>query len=233
MAQDSGVVVAIAYVYRANPVLSAMRHELLSGEHGRPLELVAVVGQHFPTFRPAFRETYYRERKTGGGAIQDALTHVYNAAQWLVGDIERLVVDADRMHLDGVEVEDTVHVLARHRHGMMASYSLNQHQPANEMSLTVITDTAMMRWESHHHRYLVFNRSMATWEEREFPPLERDELFVRQANAFLDAVEARSEPLCDLSEAMSSLQANLASLRSLETGGWEYLRSHDALTDSG
>lgn len=233
MALETDVVVAVAYVYRANPVLSAMRSELLSGEHGRPLELIAVAGQHFPTFRPAFRDTYYRRRETGGGAIQDALTHVYNAAEWLAGDMERLIVDADRLHLDGVEVEDTVHVLARHHHELMASYSLNQHQLANEMSMTVITDTAMLRWESHRHRYRIFDRTMSEWQDREFPPLERDELFVRQANAFLDAVENCAPPLCDVSEGMSTLRANLASLKSLETGCWEYPRKSYAIIDAG
>ena len=231
-AQHRDRVVAVAYVYRANPVLSALRSELHSGEHGRPLELVAVAGQHFPTYRPAYRETYYRQRETGGGAIQDALTHVYNAAEWLVGDFQRLVVDADRLQLDGVEVEDTVHVLARHQGGLMASYSLNQHQAANEMSITVITDTAMLRWESHQHRFLVCDRAQSTWQQRDFSPLERDELFIRQAASFLDAVEYGHPPLCNLCEGMNTLRVNLASLKSLQSGGWENVREKNATVDA-
>lgn len=228
-AQQSELVVAVAYVYRANPVLSAMRNELLSGRHGRPLELIAVAGQHFPTYRPAFRETYYRQRETGGGAIQDALTHVYNAAEWLVGDFQRVVVDADQLVLDGVAVEDTVHVLARHRDGVMASYSLNQHQPANEMSITVITDSAMLRWDSHRHRFSICDRADINWREQQFAPLERDELFIRQAASFLDAIETGVKPLCDLSEGIATLETNLASLRSLESQGWESVRGAHAI----
>ena len=106
--------VAVAYVYRSFPALAAMRGALIGGRLGRPVELVAVGGQHFPTYRPAYRQTYYADRATGGGAIQDALTHVLNLGEWLLGPIDRVVADAAHQLLPDVEVEDTVHLLARH-----------------------------------------------------------------------------------------------------------------------
>ena len=75
----------VAYVYRAHPALMEMKQALDHGRFGRPLQVVAVSGQNFPFYRPAYRQTYYADRATGGGAIQDALTHVVNAAEWLVG----------------------------------------------------------------------------------------------------------------------------------------------------
>ena len=48
--------------------LPAMRRAIQSGRFGRPVELVAVCGQHFPTYRPAYRTIYYRDRATGGAA---------------------------------------------------------------------------------------------------------------------------------------------------------------------
>ena len=122
---------AVAYVYRANPILRAMKEAIAAGRFGRPVQVIAVAGQHFPAYRPAYREIYYRDRATGGGAIQDALTHVFNAAEWLVGPINRLLADAAHQVLEGVTVEDTVHVLARHG-SVMGCYSLNQHQAPDE-----------------------------------------------------------------------------------------------------
>jgi predicted dehydrogenase len=43
------IVAAVAYVYHAHPVLRAMKAALAAGRFGRPLQLVAVCGQHFPT----------------------------------------------------------------------------------------------------------------------------------------------------------------------------------------
>src|SRR4051812_35709097 len=114
IAKEKNVTIAIAYVMRAHPALAEMKTAIDANTFGRPLQLVAVSGQNFPTYRPAYRETYYASHEQGGGAVQDALTHVINAGEWLVGPIDKLVADAAHQKLEGVEVEDTVNVLARH-----------------------------------------------------------------------------------------------------------------------
>lgn len=222
LAAERRTTAGVAYVYRAHPVLTAMRQTLHSGRFGRIIQLSAVFGQCFPYYRPAYREIYYRDRATGGGAIQDALTHVLNAAEWLAGPITELVADAAHLALEGVSVEDTVHLLARHA-GVLASYSLNQHQPANEGTLTAICERGMARFELHNHRWMWCERPEEEWHIEGGAPLQRDELFIRQANSFLDAVEGRAEPLCSLRDGAQTLKANLAALRSTESRRWESL----------
>lgn len=220
IARECGVVIAVAYVYRCFPALAAMREAVRSGRFGRPVELVAVCGQHFPTYRPAYRETYYTSRATGGGAIQDALTHLLNAGEWLVGPIDRLVADAAHRVLEGVEVEDTVHLLARHGE-VLASYNLNQHQAANEVTLTVICERGVARWESHRRRWRWMVHPDEPWNDEPHETLPRDAAFIAQANAFLDAVAGRAPPLCSLAEGLQTLRVNLAALASVEAGGWQ------------
>jgi predicted dehydrogenase len=212
--------IGVAYVYRAHPALAAMRDAIRSGRFGSPVQVVATCGQHFPLYRPAYRTIYYKDRATGGGAVQDALTHVVNAAEWLVGPVTRLVADVDRQVLDGVSVEDTAHVTTRHA-GVMGSFSLNQHQAPNETTLTVVCTRGTVRFEYHESRWRWMTEPGGTWTDKPVGPLERDTLFVTQANAFLDCVEGKAEPLCSLAEARQTLAVNLAILRSAERGGWE------------
>lgn len=212
--------VGVAYVYRAHPALQAMREALASGRFNAAVQVVAVFGQNFPFYRPAYREIYYRDRSTGGGAIQDALTHVINAAQWLVGPVTEVIADAEHLVLDGVTVEDTVHLMARHSK-VLANYSLNQHQSVNEGTLTVICERGMVRYETHHGRWSWADHPEAPWHIEPTEPLQRDELFRRQADAFLDAAEGKSPPLCSLQEGLQTLRVNVAALRSLETRRWE------------
>lgn len=218
------VTAAVAYVHRANPVLAGARAAIRDGRFGKPVELVAVCGQHFPTFRPAYRTIYYKERATGGGAIQDALTHIINAGEWLVSPIDRLVADASHQVLEGVEVEDTVHVLARHG-AALASYSLNQHQAPNELTITVICERGTVRFENHENRWRWMTKPGEQWHDETFPPLERDTLFIAQANAFLDAVEGKAAPLCSLDEGLQTLRVNLAALASVESRNWQEIRT--------
>jgi predicted dehydrogenase len=215
---------AVAYVMRCNPILRAMKEAIDSGRFGRPVEIVAVSGQHFPTYRPAYREIYYKDRATGGGAIQDALTHVLNASEWLVGPIDRLAVDAAHQVLDGVSVEDTVHVIARHGH-VLGSYSLNQYQAPSEMTINVVCDGGTVRFEGHNNRWRWMLHPGDPWHDEQFDPLERDTFFVNQANAFLDLLEDRAAPVCTLEEGLQTLRVNLAALAALDRGSWQVIRS--------
>jgi predicted dehydrogenase len=213
-------VAAVGYVYRAHPALAAMKQAIGAGMFGAPLQVVSVAGQNFPTYRPAYRATYYANRARGGGAIQDALTHVVNAVEWLVGPADRVVADADHKLLEGVEVEDAVNVLARHG-TVLASYSLNQFQAPNELTLTVVCERGTARFEYHKQRWRRMLRPEEPWHDEPAVGLERDTMFVRQAEAFLDAVEGRGAPLCSLAEGAQTLGVNLALMKSLECQGWQ------------
>jgi predicted dehydrogenase len=212
--------VSVAYVYRAFQTLVSMKQALASGRFGAPRELTAVCGQHFPTYRPAYREIYYASRQSGGGAIQDALTHVVNLGEWLVGPVERVVADAAHLVLPGVEVEDTVHVLTR-QGSVLGSYALNQHQAPNEATISVICDGGTVRCEIHNNRWLWMQQPGDPWQEEAFGKSERDTPFIAQALAFLDAVEGRAPPLCTLAEGRQTLKVNLAILESVERQTWQ------------
>jgi len=224
LAAVRGLTVAVAYVQRMQPVLRAMREAVQSGRFGQPLELIAVSGQHFPHYRPAYREIYYRDRATGGGAVQDALTHAMNAGQWLVGPVTELAADCAHLALAGVEVEDTVHVIARHG-SLLASYSLNQHQAANEFTLTVVCRHGAARLELHRQRWRWITEPETPWHDESFPAVERDAVFVRQADMFLDAVAHGSPVACSLDEAEHALRVNRAILQAAETRTWQHVEA--------
>lgn len=211
--------VSVAYVYRSHPALAAMREALHSGRFGRPLQLVSVSGQNFPFYRPAYRETYYTRHETGGGAVQDALTHHLNAAEWLVGPISSVCADIAHLALPGVEVEDTAHVMAR-QGAVLSSFCLNQHQAPNESSITVNCERGTVRFEYHQHRWRWMTDPAGVWHDESIPALERDTLFVAQAERFLDTVAGTTPPACSLVEAWQTLQVNRAILDSASQQCW-------------
>ena len=215
----TGIRASVAYIYRAHPALTAMRQAIQAGRFGRPVQIVTQGGQHFPTYRPAYREIYYTDRATGGGAIQDALTHVINAGQWLVGKIDRVAADAAHQLLDGVQVEDTVHVIARHG-TVLGSYSLNQYQAPNEGTITVVCEAGTVRFEAHQNRWRWMTEPGGQWQDEPAEELARDDLFLIQSNHFLDVLEARAEPLCTLDDAIATLRVNLAILASSDHHRW-------------
>ena len=100
-AKRAGVPVGVAYVFRAHPAVAELKRRLRAGEIG-PLRLVTVTsGQHFPTFRPDYREIYYSRRENGGGVIQDALTHMVDLVRHLAGPFDWVFADASCQALTG------------------------------------------------------------------------------------------------------------------------------------
>lgn len=217
--QEKHLLATLAYVWRANPILSAMKAAIESDRFGRPLHIMASFGQHFPTYRPAYRDIYYKDRAMGGGAIQDAMTHMFNAGEWLAGPIDRLSADAAHLALDGVEVEDTVNVLARQGR-VLGCYSLNQYQAPNEATITVVCKRGTCRFEGHNARWRWMTSPGGEWVDEQHEPIDRDTPFVIQAGKFLNALENGHQSLCTFDEGLQTLRCNLAAIASASDGGW-------------
>jgi predicted dehydrogenase len=210
-------VVQVAYVLRHHPATERVRALLAEGDIGTLHQMTIVAGQHFPTFRPAYRQTYYARRDTGGGAVQDAATHLFDIIQYLAGPLDWVFCDYAHQELADVEVEDTVHVIGRAGGGtVLVSLALNQFMAPNETHVQLNGATGSLGIRFHEHRAGMFLRGDPNWTWTEPLVTERDDLFRAQAQSFLAAAVGQQPPLCSLDDGVRALQANLAALRSGE-----------------
>ncbi len=214
---ESGKKVGIAYVQRFNPPITRVSEYVHSGALGKVHQVALRGGQHFPTYRPAYREIYYNDRRTGGGAIQDALTHMVNVMEWMLGPTQTLVCDAAHQSLPGVEVEDTVNIIAQNGEALV-SYSINQFQCISENNIELHGEDGSVRIFLHQSRWDSIKRGEVKWTRHEIPEEERDWIFRTQASAFLDMVEEKASILCTLEEGIQTLKFNLAALKSADSG---------------
>lgn len=214
----AGKPVQIAYVYRVHPAVEAVKKVLAEGTIGDVLQLTIVSGQHFPTYRPAYREIYYADRRTGGGAIQDAMTHMADLAQHLVGPFDWVFCDYDHQALEGVTVEDTVHLSARAAGGkVLVSIAMNQFMAPNMNRIQVNGSRGSVQIQAPEHRYGVFLHGDSDWRWSESLLADRDDWFRRQSQRFLDLLDGRAAPSCTLDEAAHTLAINAAALTSAGT----------------
>jgi predicted dehydrogenase len=221
--ERSGRQVAVAYVYHVMPFLNGAREFIARREFGPVLHVTATSGQPFHLLRPAYAQIYYRSHATGGGGIQDALTHVANWVESVVGPTESLLADCAHLGLPGVEVEDTVHVSARNG-GVLVNYTLNQFQHPNEITLQFNSTGGSVKIEFHRQRWGTFAAGATDWTWHEAPVPERDTHFVAQANAFLDQIDGRPARLCTLEAAAQTLRFNLAALAAAASDRRVFLR---------
>ncbi|MEO7597929.1 MAG: Gfo/Idh/MocA family oxidoreductase [Opitutus sp.] len=212
---------AVAYVLHVYPILQQARDFLRNGDLGPIRQVTLTSGQYFPGGRPAhavhYSKTYYRDRKMGGGAIQDALTHTANWVESVVGPTDSLICDCAHQVLPEVTVEDTVHVSARHG-DILVNYTLNQFQAPNESTLQFNTARGSLKIEFHQRRWGVLRLGDQDWTWTEIPAGERDTPFIDQANRFIDQLEGKDAGLCSLEAALATLRFNLAALAAADSG---------------
>jgi predicted dehydrogenase len=137
--------------------------------------------------------------------------------EWLVGPTHQVFCAAAHQMLEGVSVEDTVSVTTKNS-GVLVSYSLNQFQAPNEMTMQIHGESGSVKIELHEQRWAHFRRGGEKWELHPTPVGHRDDLFVAQANAFLDGIEGKDTSLCTIHEAIQTLKFNMAALESARTG---------------
>ncbi|MCB1228005.1 MAG: Gfo/Idh/MocA family oxidoreductase, partial [Verrucomicrobiales bacterium] len=197
---------AVGFVYRALPALRQMQAAVAAGRFGRVVEIQIQSGQHFPFYRPAYRQIYYANPAMGGGLLQDMMPHPLNVAEWMVGPTTRVLADAVHAVLPGVTVEDTAHLLTRHGE-VRGSLALNQHQPVNEFVVTVLGDRGAARWELMGQRWLSAETNGGAWVEEAAFVHERDDYYILQAQGFLDFLEGKAPALCSLEAGVGTLKS--------------------------
>jgi predicted dehydrogenase len=216
----AGKTVQVAYVLRHHPAVQYAHGRLRGGDIGELHEVTITAGQHFPSFRPAYRDIYYARHETGGGAVQDAATHLFDLVQCFAGELEWVFCDYAHQELPGVEVEDTVHLIGRANGGragggrVMVSLALNQFMAPNETHMQLNGARGSLAIRFHEQRAGIFRHGDAAWEWTEPLVRERDDLFRGQARSFLAALRGEHLPVCSLDAGLSALKVNLAALRS-------------------
>ncbi len=212
---SQGKMVQVAYVLRHHPATQHVRTLLAEGVIGKPHEVTVVAGQHFPTFRPAYRDIYYKSHATGGGAVQDAATHLFDLVQHLAGPLDWIFCDYAHQELPDVEVEDTVHLIGRScGDRVLVSLALNQFMAPNETTLQINGARGSLAIRFHEHRAGIFLHGDPDWTWTEPLVTERDDLFRAQAQNFISAVVKQEHCLCKLDDGIRALAVNLAALRS-------------------
>jgi len=225
LAEKSGSVAGVAFTRRHIPDHEELRRIAMDGEIGEVKMITVIGGQHFPKYRPDYKEIYYAKPEMGGGAIIDIMGHYVNYLEWILGEESEVACFYDNLVLDTKDVEDSVLMSLRYKQGPMATISINQFQ-FDDFELVEIAGTKgsarlhqkVIRlnprtWET---TISICKGIEANWEEKGFPHQERDLAYIRQADHFLDAVEGSCRVRSTLREGAQALKVCLLARKSYD-----------------
>jgi len=155
---------------------------------------------------------------SGGGVLIDNGTHAVDLVRYLLGPIrEVFATEAER--IQGLEVEETVHMIARTAEGKIATIELSWSMPdvaRDYVQLSCSRGGLSIGWKQSGYRLL----SRSEW----IPfgnGYSKLQAIGRQTENFARAVAGLEQLLITEADQLASVQVVSAAYRSLASGGWE------------
>jgi predicted dehydrogenase len=215
-----GLVARVAYIRRTSPETIEMRNQIMAGRIGDLRLCYVNCSQEYPRYRPDFQRIYYAKKETGGGAILDAASHIFDLLQWIIGPVAEVASMYDCLQLPTREVEDTALLSLRFRNGCMAQININQFQKPNVVTIEMIGTKGNLMLDMNTLKFA--GDDSGRWEEQQFwaglrPTEAHEARFRGQADMFLDILEGKPGTLTTLEEARESLRVALAAKESYAT----------------
>ena len=222
MVNNKCVQVLIGFQFRFHPNLIDIKKMLEHGMIGKVLSVRSHWGEFLPDWHPweDYRDSYSARKDLGGGVVL-TLCHPIDYVRWLFGE----VIDQDQWSLVGyeseldIDVEDTAEIGLRTKKGAIISIHLDFNQKPPSHRMEIIGTGGTIRWDYYQSeiKYIVAGQQQGVSDWKTvcaYPGFARNDLFVREMDHFLDVVQRKKEPVCDLDDGIKVLEISLRALQS-------------------
>ncbi|MFH1626250.1 MAG: Gfo/Idh/MocA family oxidoreductase [Pseudomonadota bacterium] len=183
LCSEKGLTCYIAYCLRFHPVITKI-HELIEGKkiyHAR-----IVCSSFLPAWRPEsdYTKSYSASSREGGGVLLD-LSHEFDYAQYLFGEIAAMTGVYGRVSELTVDAEDFADVLVTNASSIPVNVHLNFNSLLNERTVTVVFEDGYATGDLIGNKVDVFYRG--NLDSYEYP-LDRDRYLTEQSQYFFDNI---------------------------------------------
>jgi predicted dehydrogenase len=201
-AKKRGLIVGNAFCFRFHEGIVKLKKAVDGGKVGKVVSIRAMMGEHFPTVRPDYMNTYYVKYS---GAFE--LVHDLDLAIYFAQDEIKEFYGVYGSYADmGFSSPDTVEIVLKFP-TCLSSVHLDFFQKPRTRTFTVLGTKGQMAldfadWNSYTLRFYDAQTNEFTSETFKS---ERNDMFVAESLNFLNAVLGKEEIAVPISEAKKSL----------------------------
>jgi predicted dehydrogenase len=219
LVRDRGLVAAVGYNWRFNPMIERISSVLSGGVIGEPLWAHAHFGSYLPARHPweDYRIGYGARADLGGGVILDAITHQFDYLVALFGWPNEVGCRAGKRSDLEINVEDVADITLGFESGFSATIHGDFVERPHRAYLELCGSEGSVVADFVAHELRVWSAATERWdvEHIEFDP---NDIYVREMAHFLACVEGEAGPAVDLASAARNLRALLAAKRASDAG---------------
>lgn len=207
-------VVSVAFPSRSDPILRELKERIDSHELGNVQVVNFYNGQYWPRMRKDYPPQYAQKRETGGGVITDMLVHMVNYLEWIFGPPDEVAAGQWRIGLKDIATEDTGYIVLRFTGGRIAFLSNCLFQRDSNSRFQFIAERGTFQIEHDSDTLRIFVDKSSAWKQGHARKVERDVVFIEQARHFIDCINGKATPRCNLEEGEQTVRTVLAALQS-------------------
>jgi predicted dehydrogenase len=220
--EKHGRIAMVGYQLRFHPCFLRMQEIVQQGLLGNLLAVRATVGEYLPNWHryEDYRTGYAARASLGGGVVLSQI-HEFDYLYALFGMAKSLFSIGGHWSNLEIDVEDTASTLMQCEHdGRPLPVHLQQDylQRPVYRQCEVVGDAGKAVLNFPELSVTLHNFDSGTEDHFSYKDFDRNLLFIRETEHFLDCVKTRKKPLVDLNEGMKSLRLALAAKESAASG---------------
>lgn len=205
--------VCIGYQFRFHPVINLAKTIISSGKLGNLVSANLENGEYMPGWHPYedYKKSYAAKKSLGGGALLTQI-HDFDYAIWLFGKPKSIYAVGGQLSDLEIDVEDSVKALLTfHADNKLfpVNISLDYLQWPAKKKFSVIGDKGKIECDLINMKLTLYILNNHDTEVFDFPTFDRNEMFKKEMENFLDFANGKNEPFVDIDSAMLSLKAAL------------------------
>lgn len=213
----------VGFQNRYNPGIQYLKKALSEKQLGQIVSVSASVGERLATMHTYedYKETYMARKDLGGGVILNQMIHEIDYLRFLFGDPQSVYAVGTSGEKLQIDVDDCCNAVLNYPGTDNGNFSVALHgdfyqYPAERFIQVVGTNGKIhVNMINGTVTKTIANES----EEITFDSFERNNMFIRELNSFMDCIEHDTCPEISLADGIKSLSIAMAIKGSMECGG--------------
>ena len=215
---EKKVPVLIGYNLLYHPCIEAIKKFMDEGRIGKVIAARSQFGTFMPDWHKDedYKNSYAAKVSLGGGVILTSI-HEQNYLTDLFGKVEDVKAMETGGNNIGIEAEEGVEILMKHKSGVVSSIHLNFYQKPYYRNCQVIGTEGTMYWDFMIPEVKHMYKDKTEIIKFRNGPMELlEKSYIKQMQHFLDVIRRKSEPRMNLKDGTEDMKVALKILS--ETG---------------
>jgi predicted dehydrogenase len=200
----------VAYNYRYWKSLQRVKEIVEKGDIGKVHSFRVAIGQYLPDWHPweDYRDWFMSKKNEGGGILLD-LTHAIDYIHWMFGRYEEVSGFIGTIGDFDITSDDYAVFTVKLKSGIIGTFHLDclSRKPMNSLSL--IGSEKSLDWSGLDNTIDIYDPESQETATEEVP-MERNEMFLAEMQAFLEYVEKGGPSPNPIEEGLHALEVAVA-----------------------